>query len=422
MTDPASNTGLVALAAARSQHNEQRVLAERSLENEQRVAVVRVIALAMSGLSQAIIGAVTGEADHAVNPVRIGALVLYGAFSVVNLIAVRRAVANVVRARVVPLIVTTVDVAFVVVMEWADLRDGGIELDGTVGLFALIISYAILRLGAEGLWYTAILAVGGFGLALHWAGEFAWARFTFVAFLLFAMTLLLSWTRQAVRVAFVDLKRRESLSKLLPHKVVDEILAGREELLRPTRRDVTVLFSDIRDFTTYSEGREPEDVLRFLDDYFGRMTQVVQGHDGSVNKFIGDGLMAIWGAPGPLDRHAVHAVKAAIDMQRVVAEMNERRVADGQPALHIGIGVHTGMVAAGMLGGSNQSEFTVIGDAVNLASRIEGLTKTYGVGILVSDATWQRLGGGFEGTCVGEAAVKGRKGAVTVYAVGARSA
>jgi adenylate cyclase len=187
--------------------------------------------------------------------------------------------------------------------------------------------------------------------------------------------------------------------------------------LRPTRREVTVLFVDIRDFTTYSESRAPEEVLHFLDDYFGRMTQLVQGHDGSVNKFIGDGLMALWGAPEALADHAVHAVKAALDMHKVMAEINEHRATAGEAPLRIGVGVHTGPVAAGMLGSTSQAEYSVIGDTVNLASRIEGLTKEYGSGVLVSEATWNLLRGRFPGERVGEVTVKGRRAPVVIYAL-----
>ena len=157
--------------------------------------------------------------------------------------------------------------------------------------------------------------------------------------------------------------------------------------------------------------------MHFLDDYFGRMTQVVQGHDGSVNKFIGDGLMALWGAPEPLADHAVHAVKAALDIQKVMTEINEHREAAGETPLRIGVGVHTGEVAAGMLGNSSQAEYSVIGDAVNVASRIEGLTKEHGTGVLVSEATWNLLGGRFAGERVGEVLVKGRRAPVVIYAL-----
>lgn len=409
-------TSLTLLARANAEYNEQQVLAARSLENEHRVTTVRLIALGLMGLSQGLIGGLSGE-PTAFDPLRPVVIAVYAVFAVSTWFVVRRTSNNLRRARIMPLLATTIDVAFVVLMDWIDGRHEGIELEGTATILALIISYSILRYSGDSLIYATVLAIAAFTTATLWTGEFHWSRWSFVVFGFTASATLLWSTRTAVRRAFVDLKRRESLSRLVAPKVVDEILAGREDNLRPTRREVTVLFADIRDFTAYSESRAPEEVLRFLDDYFGRMTQLVQGHDGSVNKFIGDGLMALWGAPEPLADHAVHAVKAALDMQKVMTEINGYREAAGEPPLRIGVGVHTGEVAAGMLGSSSQAEYSVIGDAVNLASRIEGLTKEHGTGVLVSEATWELLGGRFAGERVGAVAVKGRRAHVVIYAL-----
>ena len=409
-------TSLTTLARANAEYNEQRVLATRSLENERRVSTVRLISLALMGLSQGLISDLSGETPE-FDGLRPIVIAVYAVFAVVAFFLVRRTNNNLVRARVMPLLATTVDVGFILLMDWIDLRHEGIQLEGTAAMLALIISYSILRYGADSLIYAAALAIAAFTTATVWAGQFAWGRWSFVVFAFTASTTLLWSTRKAVRRTFVDLKRRESLSRLVAPKIVDEILAGREDNLRPTRRDVTIVFADIRDFTAYSESRAPEEVLRFLDDYFGRMTQLVQGHDGSVNKFIGDGLMALWGAPEPLADHAARAVKAALDMQKVMAEINGHREAAGEPPLRIGVGVHTGEVAAGMLGSSSHAEYTVIGDAVNLASRIEGLTRQHGAGVLVSAATWALLGGRFAGERVGEFPVKGRRAPVEIYAL-----
>lgn len=410
------DTSLTAIARASSEHNEQQVLAARALENERRVTVVRVVALLMMGLSQGGIGALTGERNED-GVWRLVAIVVYAAYALGALYGVRRSGPSIARARWMPLIGTTFDAGFVLAMVVCDRLYANSAVEQSVVLLALIISFSILRYGEASLWYATVLAIAVLAAAMAGAGTFTWPSFTFVSFVYVAIALLLWTTRRAVRIAFVDLERRGVLSRFVPPKVVDEILAGRGDTLVPSRRDVSVLFSDVRDFTTYSESREPEDVLRFLDDYFGRMTQVVQGHDGSVNKFLGDGLLALWGAPTPLDDHPVRAVKAALDMQTVMVELNERRVAGGEMPLHMGIGVHSGEVAAGMLGSGNQSEYSVIGDAVNLASRIEGLTKTHGAGILVSEATWARLGGRFAGERVGEVPVKGRKAAVVLYSI-----
>ena len=414
------DTRLTTLARASAEYNERQVLAARALESERRVTAVRLVALLLMALSQGLLrDLIDGAADH--DPRRPITVAIYAVFAISAFVAVRRLAATPIKERIYPLMATTFDVGFVLVMTLIDLRHGQVELEGMVTFLGLVISYSLLRYGAESVVYSTVLAIVAFTTAMQWADAFSWPRWTFVVFGFTASATLLWYTRRAVRQAFVDLKRRESLSRLVAPKVVDAILAGRESGLRPTRRVVTVLFADIRNFTSYSESRDPEDVLRFLDDYFGHMTQVVQGHDGSVNKFLGDGLMALWGAPEARKDHAVHAVRAALDMQKVMREINGHREADGDPPLRVGIGVHTGEVAAGMLGSSSQSEYSVIGDAVNLASRIEGLTKEHGAEVLVSEATWMLLGDRFTGERVGEVEVKGRRGRVVIYTVTGRA-
>lgn len=134
-----------------------------------------------------------------------------------------------------------------------------------------------------------------------------------------------------------------------------------------------------------------------------------------IGKFIGDGLLAFWGVPDHVDDHADRAVRAARDMRRVLEELNRNREHDGLVPLKIGIGVHTGKVAAGMLGGALQAEYTVIGDAVNVASRIEGLTKEHGVDLLISETTYAQLAAAPELRRLAEAPIRGRKEPVVLY-------
>jgi adenylate cyclase len=147
------------------------------------------------------------------------------------------------------------------------------------------------------------------------------------------------------------------------------------------------------------------------------MSQIVKGHEGIVNKFLGDGMLAFWGVPEPKADHARAALRASLDMRKELEELNAFRDRNGRPAVRIGIGIHTGVVAAGMIGGADQHEYTIIGDAVNVASRIEGLTKQLGADILVSERAWQHAGEGFVGERKAEERVKGREEAVVVYAL-----
>jgi adenylate cyclase len=193
------------------------------------------------------------------------------------------------------------------------------------------------------------------------------------------------------------------------------VIAQGPDALAPVEREVTVLFSDIRGFTGMSEGKGPREVLRFLDDYFGRMSQIVKGHDGVVGKFLGDGMLAFWGVPDRVPDHALRATRAARDMRRAVKELNHHFERVGEAPIKIGIGIHTGPVAAGMLGGALQAEYTVIGDAVNVASRIEGLTKDHGVDVLISETTWAQLGDTVRSRRLAEGAIRGRKEPVVLY-------
>lgn len=183
------------------------------------------------------------------------------------------------------------------------------------------------------------------------------------------------------------------------------------------RREMSVLFSDIRGFTSVSERGDPEAVVAQLNEYFGRMVEVVFRNGGTVDKFVGDMVMALFGAPVADARHADHAVAAAREMTRELDALNEKWQAEGRPALDIGIGVNSGEMIAGNIGSARIMSYTVIGDAVNLGARLEALTKEYGTRIIISAATRDRLTGPVDLTPLGDVLVKGRAAPVTVFAV-----
>ena len=180
-------------------------------------------------------------------------------------------------------------------------------------------------------------------------------------------------------------------------------------------REVTVLFSDIRGFTSLSEHRRPEEIVALLNRYFEMQVEVIFRHQGTLDKFIGDAIMAFWGAPMAQPQHAVLAVQAALAM----AEALERFASDlarEDPAVRfaIGIGVHTGPAVVGFLGTQRRLDYTAIGDTVNLASRIEGCTKGVAT-VLVSEATRAQCGEAFEFIDRGAFEVKGREQAVRLF-------
>lgn len=200
--------------------------------------------------------------------------------------------------------------------------------------------------------------------------------------------------------------------------VIDEMLAQHESYtLGGQRRDLTVLFSDIRGFTALSERLSPDEVVALLNEYLSAMTEIVFEYGGMVDKFQGDAILAIFNAPLPVEDHATRAVQCAIEMMTRLADMQASWEATGQYVLQIGIGINTGQAFVGNIGSARRMEYTAIGDTVNLASRLQDLTKDQGVPILFSEATHDRLSSDIKTRFVTRAQVKGRVQAVNVFTV-----
>lgn len=183
------------------------------------------------------------------------------------------------------------------------------------------------------------------------------------------------------------------------------------------RREVTVLFSDIRGFTTASEQGTPEAIVSQLNEYFSEMVAVLFRHNGTLDKFVGDMVMGLFGAPVVDPAHADNAVACAIEMSAALSRLNARWATEGRPVLDIGIGINSGDMIAGNIGSQSIMSYTVIGDAVNLGSRIESLNKQYGTRLLISQATRDRLTRSFATRRVGEVTVKGRREPVVIWEV-----
>jgi adenylate cyclase len=179
-------------------------------------------------------------------------------------------------------------------------------------------------------------------------------------------------------------KVKNMFSKFHGSSVTDDLLKG-ELQLGGSKKTVTIFFSDIRGFTKFSEGHTPEQVVEMLNEYFRRMVKIINANGGVVDKFIGDAIMAVWGAPNSGIRDAHNAVKACVEMRRSLLELNELRVSRGQTPLMIGMGLHKGEAISGTIGSEERMEYTVIGDTVNQASRIEAATKAFGTDLLLSE-------------------------------------
>ena len=173
----------------------------------------------------------------------------------------------------------------------------------------------------------------------------------------------------------------------VPPELVDEMARDPTKYsMEPTAAELTILFSDVRGFTTISESLSPGDLASYINDYLTGMSSAISKNRGTLDKYIGDAVMAFWGAPVPDAEHARQGVITALEMQKVAAELNDKFRAKGWPALKIGIGVNSGNVRVGDMGSKVRKAYTVMGDPVNLASRLEGRTKEYGVGILVGES------------------------------------
>jgi adenylate cyclase len=184
---------------------------------------------------------------------------------------------------------------------------------------------------------------------------------------------------------------RRTMSRYLSNDVIDRLMAQGDAGLGGNTHEVTILFSDIRGFTPLTERLGAGETVSLLNEYFSFMEDVVTNRRGIIDKYIGDAIMALFGSPFPSENDAANAVQAAGDMFYVLNLLNARRAEEGKAAIRIGVGIGTGNVITGNIGSPMRMDFTVIGDPVNLAARIEEATKTYGADVLVGDATWERL-------------------------------
>lgn len=209
---------------------------------------------------------------------------------------------------------------------------------------------------------------------------------------------------------------RNLLGKVISPEIAEELIKS-DVKLGGEEKDISILFTDLRGFTGLSENRAPADVLDFLNEYLTRMTAVIDRHGGVVDKYIGDAIMALFGAPLELENHAERAVACAIEMVEELENNNRVFREKGWPELAMGIGVHTGKVVVGNMGSRDRLNYTAIGDGVNLASRLESVTKEYGLSIIVSEETMKQAPS-FRYKRLDTIQVKGKQEAVTIFTPG----
>jgi len=210
---------------------------------------------------------------------------------------------------------------------------------------------------------------------------------------------------------------RTTMARYMDPALADQLVRGGDDILGGTSVEATVMFSDIRSFTSLAEELGPQATVTLLNDYFTIMVECIQQHGGMLDKFIGDAIMAAFGLPVAHGDDADRAVRAAVAMISSLFEWNERRVQDGRRPIDMGIGINTGMVVTGNIGSPKRMDFTMIGDGVNLASRLESACKQYSARILISEHTFARLKGVYRIREVDHVVVKGKTEPVAVYEV-----
>jgi adenylate cyclase len=210
-------------------------------------------------------------------------------------------------------------------------------------------------------------------------------------------------------------KIRHIFQKFVPQELIDQFFQNPEEMLVGQNRELAILFSDIRSFTTISESMAPDDLVNSLNRYFSSMVDIIMYRHGVIDKYIGDAIMAFFGAPVKHDDDAVSSVLAAMEMTEALDAFNANQEKLGKPPFKIGIGINYGIVTVGNIGCDKKMDYTVIGDAVNLASRLEGLTKPYHQPLIFSEFLYEQVKDAFPCRLIDSVAVKGKTKGVRIY-------
>lgn len=261
---------------------------------------------------------------------------------------------------------------------------------------------------------------GTIHLASNARGSFGNSMDSLIEFFVEKSVIFLEQALYYKRASFTEQRLRRAFSRFVPEEVIDRLTedAASETESINEKRKVAVLICDIRNFTSISERNKPENVVSFLNEYFKKMVEVIKKHGGAIDKFMGDAIMALFGTPVSYEDNARRAVDAALEMQSLVPSISCSNlfIPEGMN-FNVGIGIHYGDVIVGSIGCAEKSDYTVIGDTVNLASRLEGLTKSYGAGIIISEAVKNELNRKYNLLHLDSVKVKGKSVGVQIYRV-----
>jgi len=285
-------------------------------------------------------------------------------------------------------------------------------------IFGLVFGFVFSRIAPLYSTITVIVALVAFAWFVYFsfAGHGRWLSFVIPAGTLGANYAAITSFRM-IREERAKRQIRKSFSQYLSPGVIELIEKDPEKYIRPggEMKELTIMFSDIRSFTTLSEGLSPDDLVHLLNEYFGAMTEIIFSYQGTLDKYIGDAIMAFWGSPYPQQDHAFRSCSCALEMVRGLEKLNVKWRNEGRPPIAVGIGLNTGLVNVGNMGSDRRLAWTVMGDNVNLASRLEGITKQYHSKLVISEATYREVASQFVCRELDKIKVKGKNLPVNIY-------